>query len=63
MDWDIFYSHTQDIEPSGGRNALYSQLSKLGDMIRNKTNFVNNPAIVMGDLNIPAEWIEDIIGN
>ena len=24
-----------------------------------KTNLENNPAIVMGDLNIPAEWRED----
>ena len=29
-DWDIFYSHAQDIVPSGGRDALYSQLSNLG---------------------------------
>ena len=55
--WDIFYTHTQNPDPDlsflpEARNALYSQLSGLGNVIRTKTDLENNPAIVMGDLNI-----------
>src|SRR5262245_58445897 len=52
--YDIYDSHTQNIEESGGEEALYAQLTKLGQM----TNTQSDPAIptiVLGDLNIPAK--------
>jgi endonuclease/exonuclease/phosphatase family metal-dependent hydrolase len=52
--WDIFFSHTQDIDPSGGKEKLYAQLSQLRQFVENKSNAAN-PTIIMGDLNIPGE--------
>lgn len=52
--WDIFFTHTQDIEPDGGKDALYFQLTELANMVEVHRE-PNNPCIIMGDLNIPAE--------
>jgi endonuclease/exonuclease/phosphatase family metal-dependent hydrolase len=52
--WDIYFSHMQDIEPSGGRDALYSQLSQLNKFVKDTSN-PSTPTLIMGDLNIPGE--------
>jgi endonuclease/exonuclease/phosphatase family metal-dependent hydrolase len=57
--WDIFFTHTQDIDPGNdgsfeGKDALYSQLTELANMVEAKRD-PNAPAIIMGDINIPAE--------
>ena len=54
MPYDIFFSHTQNIDEDGGRDALYTQLSRLEQMIQEHSD-PNIPCIVMGDLNIPGE--------
>ncbi len=65
-DWDIFYSHTQSLDPvipgtANPRNELLGQLSTLGGFVlgRRRQNNENTPAIVMGDLNMPAECERD----
>jgi exonuclease III len=57
--WDIFFTHTQDIDPGNdrsfeGKDALYSQLTELAKMVEVKRD-PNIPTIITGDLNIPAE--------
>ncbi len=52
--YDIFYSHTQNIEESGGQAALYSQLTQMYQLIA-QTADPDHPTIVLGDLIIPAE--------
>lgn len=57
--WDIFFTHTQDIDPGNdrsfeGRDALYYQLIELAKMVETDRD-PKSPAIIMGDLNIPAE--------
>jgi len=52
--YDIFFSHTQNIEESGGESALYAQLTHLGHMVRAFSDSAT-PTLIMGDLNIPAE--------
>jgi hypothetical protein len=51
---DVFYSHTQDISVSGGRDALYGQLDELGRFIAAHRD-LSRPSVIMGDLNIPGE--------
>lgn len=51
---DIFFSHTQNIEETGGKDALYAQLTHLDHMVRSHAD-PHIPTIIMGDLNIPAE--------
>ena len=52
--WDIFLSHTQNIEEAGGESALYAQLTHLDHMVRAFFDPAT-PTLIMGDLNIPAE--------
>lgn len=52
--YEIFYSHTQNIEEIGGQEALYSQLAQMGDMIE-RVSEPGNPIFILGDLNIPGE--------
>jgi endonuclease/exonuclease/phosphatase family metal-dependent hydrolase len=54
MPYDIFYSHTQNIEEDGGKEALYAQLTTMNNMIQIFAD-PNIPSLVMGDLNIPGE--------
>jgi endonuclease/exonuclease/phosphatase family metal-dependent hydrolase len=54
MPYDIFFSHTQNIEEDGGREALYAQLTRMKEMIQNHAD-PNIPTFIMGDLNIPGE--------
>jgi endonuclease/exonuclease/phosphatase family metal-dependent hydrolase len=51
---DLFFTHTQNLEESGGRQALYSQLAHLGTM-RAAFTGPADVSLVFGDLNIPAE--------
>jgi endonuclease/exonuclease/phosphatase family metal-dependent hydrolase len=52
---DIFYTHAQAIYRGGtGRKELESQLLHLGQMIRAHSD-PEIPALLMGDLNFPAE--------
>jgi endonuclease/exonuclease/phosphatase family metal-dependent hydrolase len=51
---DVFFSHTQNIEEKGGREALYRQISALDQMIAARAD-PDVPTFVMGDLNIPGE--------
>lgn len=53
MPLDIFFSHTQNIAENGGKAALYSQLTKIGNMVTAFADF-HTPTFIMGDLNIPA---------
>lgn len=55
---DIFFTHTQNIEESGGRNALYRQMTHLGHMAQAYSD-PHIPALIMGDLNIPARNTND----
>lgn len=50
---DIFFSHTQNIEEEGGKDALYAQLTHLGHMFRAYID-PHVPALIIGDLNIPG---------
>ncbi|HEX6183274.1 MAG TPA: endonuclease/exonuclease/phosphatase family protein [Pyrinomonadaceae bacterium] len=51
---EIFYSHNQNIEEVGGKNALYAQLVEMAGFIK-KVADPNNPIFIMGDLNVPGE--------
>lgn len=57
MPYDIFYSHTQNIEEDGGKEVLYKQLTRMMGLILDVAD-KNIPTIVMGDLNIPGEMPE-----
>jgi endonuclease/exonuclease/phosphatase family metal-dependent hydrolase len=52
--FDIFFSHTQNIEEDGGKDALYAQLTRMNKMIQDHAD-PNIPTLIMGDLNIPGE--------
>jgi len=52
--FDVFYTHAQDISTDDGANTLYAQLAKMQEFIQQRAD-PTLPAIVMGDLNIPAE--------
>lgn len=52
--YNIFYSHAQDIAVEGGTAALYKQMSQLADFM-SRAAHSDDPAFVMGDLNIPGE--------
>jgi endonuclease/exonuclease/phosphatase family metal-dependent hydrolase len=54
MAHDIFFTHAQDIEPDGGREALYKQLMDMNNMIHQYAD-PNSPTLIMGDINIPGE--------
>lgn len=54
MPYDIFYTHAQDIEPDGGKEALYSQLLHLNHMAHAYGD-PHQPTFILGDLNIPGE--------
>jgi endonuclease/exonuclease/phosphatase family metal-dependent hydrolase len=54
MAHDIFFTHAQDIEPDGGREALYQQLNAMNNMIHQYAD-PNTPTLIMGDINIPGE--------
>lgn len=54
MAHDIFFTHAQDIEPDGGREALYKQLIAMNNMIHQYAD-PNAPTLIMGDINIPGE--------
>lgn len=54
MAHDVFFTHAQDIEPDGGREALYQQLNAMNDMIHQYAD-PNTPTLIMGDINIPGE--------
>jgi len=54
MPYDIFFSHTQNIEEDGGKKALYAQLTRMNGMIQDYAD-PNIPTLIMGDLNIPGE--------
>lgn len=54
VPYDIFYSHSQNIEVSGGQEVLYGQMMELGVFINTHAD-PNNPIFVMGDLNMPGE--------
>lgn len=54
MPYDIFFSHMQNIKEDDGQEALYAQLTRMSEMIRQHSN-PNIPTIIMGDLNIPGE--------
>ncbi len=51
---DVFYTHAQDISTDDGVSTLYAQLSRMQEFIQERADPAL-PAIVMGDLNIPAE--------
>jgi endonuclease/exonuclease/phosphatase family metal-dependent hydrolase len=55
--YDIFFSHTQNMEEDGGKEALYAQLSTMNTMMQEHAD-PNNPTLIMGDLNIPGEMPE-----
>lgn len=55
--YDIFFSHMQNIEEDGGREALYAQLTRMKEMIQHHAD-PNIPTFIMGDLNIPGEVTE-----
>ena len=50
---DVFYTHAQDISTEDGVDTLYAQLSKMQEFIQAHADPAL-PAVVMGDLNIPA---------
>jgi endonuclease/exonuclease/phosphatase family metal-dependent hydrolase len=54
--YDIFYSHAQNIDEAGGQNALYKQMSVMGEWIEmvKLTAERNNPTFALGDLNVPG---------
>jgi endonuclease/exonuclease/phosphatase family metal-dependent hydrolase len=52
--YEIFYSHAQNIEEEGGKEALYHQMGQMGVLI-SQVAHPNNPIFIMGDLNIPGE--------
>jgi endonuclease/exonuclease/phosphatase family metal-dependent hydrolase len=54
MPYDIFFSHTQNIEEDGGKEVLYKQLTRINQMIQDHAD-PNIPTLIMGDLNIPGE--------
>ena len=54
VHFDIFYSHSQNIEVSGGQEVLYRQMMKLGIFINTYAD-PKNIVLVMGDLNMPGE--------
>jgi endonuclease/exonuclease/phosphatase family metal-dependent hydrolase len=54
IPYDVFYSHNQDIDPDGGTEALYAQMTSIDAMIRRDAD-PSAPNIVMGDMNIPGE--------
>lgn len=54
MPYDIFFSHTQNIEEDGGKGALYAQLTRMNQMVQDYADS-NIPTLIMGDLNIPGE--------
>jgi endonuclease/exonuclease/phosphatase family metal-dependent hydrolase len=51
---DVFHTHAQDMSTDDGVSTLYAQLLKMQQFIQSRVNPAF-PAIVMGDLNIPAE--------
>lgn len=51
---DLYLSHAQNIKEDGGRAALYSQLDQMADLVRS-TRQATGPALIFGDLNIPAQ--------
>jgi endonuclease/exonuclease/phosphatase family metal-dependent hydrolase len=51
---DVFFTHAQDISTDDGVSTLYAQLSKMQEFIQARADPAL-PAIVMGDLNVPAE--------
>jgi endonuclease/exonuclease/phosphatase family metal-dependent hydrolase len=62
VTYKIFFTHTQDIAPAGGREALYKQLAQL-NMLVEASEFGIPPsflpdrdsvALIIGDLNIPG---------
>lgn len=57
-DWpsavDVFLTHAQNIETDDGQSALYAQLDTMHDFVDRRSDPVL-PAIIVGDLNIPAE--------
>jgi endonuclease/exonuclease/phosphatase family metal-dependent hydrolase len=52
--FDVFLSHTQNIDEDGGREVLYKQISRINDLMASSAD-PNIPAFVLGDLNIPGE--------
>lgn len=52
--YNIFFSHTQNIEEGGGKEALYAQLTQMNEMIQSHAN-PKIPTFIIGDLNIPGE--------
>lgn len=54
MPYDVFFSHTQNIEEDGGKGALYAQLTRMNQMVQDYADS-NIPTLIMGDLNIPGE--------
>lgn len=54
VPYEIFYTHSQNIEVSGGQEVLYGQMSELGAFINSLVDS-KNPVFVMGDLNMPGE--------
>ncbi|MCP2293914.1 Metal-dependent hydrolase, endonuclease/exonuclease/phosphatase family [Nocardia amikacinitolerans] len=55
---DIFYSHTQNISTGAGQPTLHAQIADMREFIEAHADH-ELPAIVMGDLNIPAERTAD----
>jgi endonuclease/exonuclease/phosphatase family metal-dependent hydrolase len=51
---DVFYTHAQDISTDDGVTTLYAQLLKMQEFLQSRAD-PDFPALVMGDLNIPAE--------
>jgi endonuclease/exonuclease/phosphatase family metal-dependent hydrolase len=51
---DFFYTHAQDISTDDGVSTLYAQLARMQEFIQQRADPAL-PAIVTGDLNIPAE--------
>jgi endonuclease/exonuclease/phosphatase family metal-dependent hydrolase len=52
--YDVFFSHTQNMEVDGGKEALYAQLTSMHTMIQDHAD-PHIPTLIMGDLNIPGE--------
>jgi endonuclease/exonuclease/phosphatase family metal-dependent hydrolase len=57
MPYDIFFSHTQNIEEAEGKEALYKQLTRINQMIQDHAD-PSIPTLILGDLNIPGEILE-----
>lgn len=61
-DWpsplEVFLTHAQNIATDDGRSALYAQLDTMRAFIERRSD-PDLPALVMGDLNIPADQEPD----